>query len=272
MIHERLEEDEWLTLYLTQLQFPEWSIELHFAYWETRDKLSKDIAEDDVHAQTCKHLKSSSKEYSRPRINKTHLKETSAAYANMNLREFTIWSYEVVKTYLDNTCRRLSDMRALFQEALRREDPEKLLPSTKYANWLRYSYWTPEEAAEFSLGTRDDPRYPERVAAIRNASIICGDDDEVNPKHFDDWARDENWRPFFDKEDIHKMAPDRVDFMPSNRRTNYHKLLLSMAKDKFGYPEGQRIAIKEACERAGLSMDQKTISSILQAADRDIND
>tara|TARA_R110000850_G_scaffold136776_1_gene257942 strand:+ start:486 stop:851 length:366 start_codon:yes stop_codon:yes gene_type:complete len=51
-------EEEWLDLYIVQIQFPDWTMELNHAYLETLHTLSRIHGDENIaHEQVCKSLK-----------------------------------------------------------------------------------------------------------------------------------------------------------------------------------------------------------------------
>lgn len=263
-------EEEWLDFILVQHAYPDWTVNLQEAYWDAFEAESGSVHSDENrHLLACKFIKNGPSR-TRDRKKWNCLVETHPIIAVKNLKELTKWVSDVLDCHERIATLHLDDKRKIVQSALKREHPETSLAKTKYSNWLRYAYWTEEEAVEFILGTDDHPLFNDRVAKAQKTTAFRNKSGHIIPLDFYEWATDEKWAPFFNRKDIGEMSPDNFDTLPPNRRNSYHKLLLAMAKERFSYPKGQRKEIESACDRQGYTLSSDTIKSILEAACKDL--
>ncbi|HDZ39100.1 MAG TPA: hypothetical protein ENH62_12565 [Marinobacter sp.] len=261
-------EEEWLDLYIVQIQFPDWTMELNHAYLEALHSLSRIFGDaESAHEQVCKTLKNGRNpsnrrgNYPPEIINNPILKNNRGRALQRKISA-------ILKHQEDVQLRPLVIKRRTVTQALSNINIETDLSLTKYADWLRYAYWTDEEAVEFALRSKKGLEFDELLKKVKNEVMFRNDYGDILPIKFVEWVRVYSRKVVFNKDDLEQMGPDRLDTLKVIRRKKIYALLLALIEKHYEDAINKEKRLSDLCElyRDRESVTRDTIVAILQEA------
>lgn len=259
-------EEEWLDLYIVQIQFPDWTMELNHAYLEALHSLSRTLGDaESAHEQACKALKNSRNPSNRRRnyppeiINNPILTNNIGRALQREIRKILKHQEEVQR-------RPMEIKRQSVTQALSNINIERDLSLTKYADWLRYAYWTDEEAVEFALRSKKGLEFDELLKKVKNEVMFRNNYGDILPIKFVEWVRVYSRKVVFNKDDLEQMGPDRLDTLKVIRRKKIYALLLALIEKHYSNHRSQLKALSKLCEGTDHSVTSETIEDIINQA------
>ncbi len=261
-------EEEWLDLYIVQIQFPDWTMELNHAYLEALHSLSRILGDaESAHEQVCKALKNGRNpsnrrgNYPPEVINNPILTNNIGKALQKEIGKILKHQEEVQRMPIEIK-------RQTVTQALSNINIERDLSLTKYADWLRYAYWTDEEAIEFALRRRKGHEFDRLLELVKNEKKekLRNSFGDLEPIKFAEWVRGKSREVVFKKDDLEKMAPDRFNTLPVIRRKKIYTLLLSLVEKHYGDSTNKEKRLSDLCELYRGSVTRDTIVAILEEA------